>query len=91
MLLLVVSFSKHLLGSSFQIYYLYCSIGEACVKVLSQDQNYLANTKTLLQDSSFESISFLLLGFLLSYQLTKGILFRNWMCITYNNRKVASL
>jgi hypothetical protein len=75
MLLLVVGFSKHFLGSSFKIHDLYCNTGEACVKVLSQDDYYQANTKTLIRDSAIESILYLILGFLLSYQLTKDYLF----------------
>jgi hypothetical protein len=75
MLLLVVGFSKHFLGSSLKIHDLYCNTGEACVKVLSQDNYYEANTKTLLHDSTIEATFYLFLGSLLSYQLTKGPLF----------------
>ena len=74
-LLLVVGFSKHYLGSSFQIHDLYCNTGEACIKILSQDNYYEANTRTLLRDSIIESILFLLLGSLLCYKLTNGQLF----------------
>lgn len=73
-LLLVVGFSKHFLGSSLQIHDWYCNRGEACL-VLSQDNYYESNTNTLLRDSLLESLAFLLLGFLLSYKLTKGLLF----------------
>ncbi len=75
MLLLVVGFSKHFLGSSLKIHDLYCNTGEACLKILSQDDHYEANTKTLIRDSVIESILYLIFGFLLSYQLTKDYLF----------------
>lgn len=74
-LLLVVGFSKHFLGSSFNIHRWYCNNGEACLKVLSQDQYYKANTLYLIRDSMLESIAFLFIGFILSSQLTNSILF----------------
>ena len=74
-LLLVVGFSKHFLGSGLQIHDWYCNKGEACIKVLSQDQNYEANTLYIIRDSLLESILFLIIGFLLSYKLTNGQLF----------------
>jgi hypothetical protein len=63
-LLLVVGFFKHFLGSSFGIHTWYCNNGEACLKVLSQDQNYSANTVHLIRDSLYESIAFLIMGFI---------------------------
>ena len=74
LLLLVVGFFKHFLGSSFQLHTWYCNNGEACLKVLSQDQNYEANTVYLIRDSLLESILFLFVGFILSNKLTNGIL-----------------
>lgn len=74
-LLLVTGFSKHFLGSGFQLHDFYCNNGDTCIKVLSQDQHYKANTKTLIRDSLIESILFLSLGSLLGYKLTKGTLF----------------
>lgn len=65
-LLLVVGFFKHFLGSSLQIHSWYCNNGDACVKTLSQDQNYEANTVYLIRDSILESFLFLVLGFMLS-------------------------
>ena len=75
LLLLVVGFFKHFLGSSFQLHTWYCNNGEACLKVLSQDQNYEANTVYLIRDSLLESILFLFVGFILSNKLTNGILY----------------
>ena len=75
MLLLVVGFFKHFLGSSLQIHDWYCNTGEACLKVLSQDQTYEANTLHLLRDSLIESLLFLVVGVILSYKLTNSIMF----------------
>ena len=61
-LLLVVGFLKHLLGSSLELHTWYCNNGEACLKVLSQDQYYSANTIYLIRDSVYESIAFLIMG-----------------------------
>ena len=69
-LLLVVGFFKHFLGSSLQIHSWYCNNGKACIKVLSQDQNYEANTVYLIRDSLLEAIAFLVVGFILSFQKT---------------------
>ena len=85
-LLLVVGFFKHFLGSSLQIHTWYCSNGEACVKTLSQDQNYEANTVYLIRYSLLEAILFLVVGTILStyffcytfkksIELTNSILF----------------
>ena len=85
-LLLVVGFFKHFLGSSLQIHTWYCNNGEACVKTLSQDQNYEANTVYLIRYSLLEAILFLVVGtilstylfcytFLKSIELTNSILF----------------
>lgn len=75
LLLLVVGFFKHFLGSSLGLHTWYCNNGEACVKVLSQDQFYEANTIYLIRDSILESILFLVVGFILSFKLTNGVLF----------------
>lgn len=72
-LLLVVGFFKHFLGSSFGLWTWYCNNGEACIKTLSQDQIYEANTLYLLRESIYESIIFLLLGSIISYKLTNPI------------------
>ena len=74
-LLLVVGFFKHFLGSSLQIHNWYCNNGETCLKVLSQDQNYEANTIYLLRDSLLEAMLFLAVGFILNFKLTNTILF----------------
>lgn len=68
-LLLVVGFFKHFLGSSLQIHDWYCNNGETCLKVLSQDQTYEANTIYLLRDSLLEAMLFLVVGFILSTYL----------------------
>jgi hypothetical protein len=62
LLLLVVGFFKHLLASSLELHTWYCNNGEACLKVLSQDQYYSANTVYLIRDSVYESIAFLIMG-----------------------------
>jgi hypothetical protein len=64
MLLLVVGFFKHFLSSSLGIHTWFCNNGEACLKVLSQDQNYSANTIHLIRDSFYESLAFLIMGFI---------------------------
>lgn len=69
-LLLVVGFSKHFLGSSLGLWTWYCNNGEACLKVLSQDQIYEANTLYLISESIYEAIAFLVMGVILSYKLT---------------------
>ena len=75
LLLLVVGFFKHFLGSGFGIHTWYCNNGEACLKVLSQDQNYSANTLYLIRESIYESLMFLFLGVILNYKLTNLYLF----------------
>lgn len=70
LLLLVVGFFKHFLGSSFQLHTWYCNNGEACLKVLNQDQNYEANTIYLIRDSLLDSLLFLVVGVILSDKLT---------------------
>jgi hypothetical protein len=64
LLLLVCGFFKHFLGSSFGLWTWYCNNGEACLKVLSQDQNYNANTLYLIRESIYESLMFLTVGFI---------------------------
>jgi hypothetical protein len=73
LLLLVCGFFKHFLGSSFELWTWYCNNGEACLKTLSQDQNYKANTINLIRDSFYESLIFLIFGSLLSIIIPKGI------------------
>jgi hypothetical protein len=63
-LLLVVGFFKHFLSSSLGIHTWFCNNGEECLKVLSQDQNYSANTIHLIRDSFYESFAFLIMGFI---------------------------
>ena len=72
-LLLVCGFFKHFLGSSLGLWTWYCNNGEACVKVLSQDQYYNSNTLTLMRESIYESILFLILGFLLHFIFSQSI------------------
>jgi len=62
LLLLVCGFFKHFLGSSFGLWTWYCNNGEACLKVLSQDQYYEANTLYLIRESIYEAFIFLLVG-----------------------------
>jgi len=73
-LLLVVGFFKHFLGSSLNIWTWYCNNGEACIKTLNQDQYYVANTLYLLQHSIYESLIFLLVGTMLNIIFKKGIM-----------------
>lgn len=75
LLLLVIGFFKHFLGSSFGIHTWYCNNGETCKNVLSQDQTYTANTLYLIRDSIYESFIFLIFGYILSFKLTKLYLF----------------
>ena len=75
MLLLVVGFFKHFLGSGFGIHTWYCNNGEACLKLLSQDQYYTANTIYLIRDSIYEAIIFVIAGNILNYKLTNVYLF----------------
>jgi hypothetical protein len=76
MLLLVVGFFTHFLGSSLQIHAWYCNNGEACVKTLSQDQNYEANTVYLIRYSLLEAFLFLVIGIILKlFKLTNSVLF----------------
>ena len=74
LLLLVCGFFKHFLGSSFGIWSWYCNNGEACLKVLSQDQNYEANTLYLIRESIYESILFLVVGVILSSLVPRKLL-----------------
>ena len=64
-LLIIVGFSKHLLGSFLNIHTMYCNNGEACVKTLNQDTTYIASKINLFRDSLLEAISYLFLGFIL--------------------------
>jgi hypothetical protein len=62
LMLLVVGFFKHFLGSIIGIHTWYCNNGEACLKTLSQGKLYSASTENLLRDSIIEGIVFLILG-----------------------------
>ena len=73
LLLLVCGFFKHLLGSSFGIWSWYCNNGEACLKTLSQDQYYDANTLYLIRESIYEAFIFLITGTILSFIIPKSI------------------
>lgn len=59
----------------FGIHSWYCNNGEACVKVLSQYQNYSTNTLYLIRESIYESLMVLFLGVILNYKLTNLYLF----------------
>ena len=73
LLLLVCGFFKHFLGSSFNIHKWYCNNGEACSKMLSQDQYYDANTIYLIRASIYEAIIFLLIGTILQFIIPKRL------------------
>jgi hypothetical protein len=60
--LLVVGFLKHLLGHFLGIHTLYCNNGEACIKVLNQNDKYISKGYNLIILSVDESILFLILG-----------------------------
>jgi hypothetical protein len=64
-LLIIVGFSKHLVGSFLNIHTMYCNNGEACVKTLNQDTTYIASKTNLFRDSVLEAIAYLFLGFIL--------------------------
>lgn len=74
LLLLVCGFFKHFLGSSFGLWTWYCNNGQACLKVLSRDQYYEANTLNLIRESLYESVLFLIFGLILSLIVSKGAL-----------------
>jgi hypothetical protein len=67
-LLLVVGFFKHFLGSSLGLHTWYC---RACTK----DKNKEANTIYLLRDSIYEALMYLFIGFILQAILTNMALF----------------
>ena len=72
LLLLVVGFFKHFLGSSLGLHTWYCNNGSACIK----DKKYTeANTLYLLRYSIYESLLYLIFGFLLQGILTNMALF----------------
>ena len=72
-LLLVCGFFKHFLGSIIGIWTWYCNNGDACVKVLRQDQKYKSNTLQLISESIYESFIFLIVGTMLSFVVKKRI------------------
>ena len=72
-LLLVCGFFKHFLGSIIGIWTWYCNNGDACIKVLRQEQKYKSNTLQLISESIYESFIFLIVGTILSFIVVKGI------------------
>ena len=72
-LLLVCGFFKHFLGSIIGIWTWYCNNGDACVKVLRQDQKYKSNTLHLISESIYEAFIFLIVGAMLSFVVKKRI------------------
>lgn len=73
LLLLVCGFFKHFFGSSFGLWTWYCNNGNACLKVLSQDQYYVSNTLYLLRESIYESFIFLVTGTILNFIIPRCI------------------
>lgn len=73
-LLLVCGFFKHFLGSIIGIWSWYCNNGDACMKVLRQDQQYISNTTYLLSETIYETFIFLTVGSILSFIVTNNIL-----------------
>ena len=71
-LLLVVGFFKHFLGSSLGLHTWYCNNGSACIK---GNKNKEANTIYLLRDSIYEALMYLFIGFILQAILTNMALF----------------
>jgi F0F1-type ATP synthase assembly protein I len=88
-LLLVVGFSKHIVGYILGIHTWYCNNGYACINKLHQynknqnnnknnDKNkitYVATSYHLIQDSIKEAIVHLFLGIVMSYFLSGSYLF----------------
>ena len=74
-LLLVVGFCKHFLGKLIGLQTWFCNNGSACIKTLSQNQKYVANSIHLLRSSVGEAIAHLILGILLAGFLAKEYLF----------------
>jgi hypothetical protein len=74
-LLLVIGFCKHFLGKLLGLQTWYCNNGSACIKVLSQNQKYIANSIHFLRSSIGEAIAHLCLGILLAKFLAKEYLF----------------
>lgn len=80
LLLLVVGFSKHLLGYFLGLHTWYCNYGEACISVSvsdSKSDNGRDNSRSsgatsihLLRDSLIESLMFLVLGTIIHNILT---------------------
>ena len=75
LLLLVVGFFKHFLGSILGIHTWYCNNGEACVNSLSQGKLYSASTMHLMRDSFIEAIAFLILGLIFRHIIGNIYLF----------------
>ena len=75
MLLLVVGFFKHFLGSSLGLHTWYCNNGSACITDRNRHRNKEANTLYLLRDSIYEALMYLFVGFILQAILTNMALF----------------
>jgi hypothetical protein len=73
LLLLVCGFFKHILGSIIGLWAWYCNNGDACVKVLRQDQKYKSNTLHLMSEAIYESSLFFIVGTMLSFYIEKRI------------------
>jgi len=73
LVLLQYQVHKHLLGSIIGLWTWYCNNGDACVKVLRQDQQYKSNTLRLMSESIYESFIFLIVGTMLSFFIVKEI------------------
>jgi hypothetical protein len=73
LLLLVCGFFKHILGSIIGLWTWYCNNGDACVKVLPQDQQYKSNTLHLMSEAIYESLLFFIVGTMLSFYIKKRI------------------
>jgi hypothetical protein len=72
--LLVCGFFKHFLGSIIEIWTWYCNNGDACVKVLRQDQQYKSNNLYLMSETIYEAFIFLIVGSMLSFIVKNEIL-----------------
>jgi len=76
-LLLVVGFFKHFLGSSLGLHTWYCNNGSACIRDrnINRNKNKEANTLYLLRNSIYEALLYLVVGFILQGILTNMALF----------------
>jgi hypothetical protein len=67
-LLLVIGFCKHFLGKLLGLQTWYCNNGSACIKVLSQNQKYIANSIHFVRTTKLRTLR-KRLGFLTSLKL----------------------